>query len=132
MRIAVGRLHDLVGQMFHRFLDFDGIEFSADEPLDRENSAFGIRDRLPLGDLSHQPLTAFGDSHYGRGGPAPLGVRDHDRLAALHDRNARIGSSQIDSYYFCHDNLLKMLGDGRRFFAPRCISTLIPCIFSLL
>ena len=102
MSIAVRRFHDLVGEMLHRLLHLGGFEFSADKPLDRKYRIVGVRDRLPLRDLADQPLAALGDRDHGRRGPAPFRVRNHDRLAAFHDRDAGVGRPQINSYNFCH------------------------------
>jgi hypothetical protein len=88
VRVAVRSLHDLVGQVFHCLLHFGRIELAADQPLDREDGVVGVRDRLPLRDLTHQPLAALGDRHHRRRGPASLCVRDHRRLAAFHHGHA--------------------------------------------
>ena len=73
------------------------VELAADEPLHREDGGFRIGDRLPLGDLTDEPLAALGEPDHGGRGPAALRVRDDHRLAAFHDCDAGVGGAEIDA-----------------------------------
>ena len=53
------------------------------EPLDREDRALGVRDRLALRRRADQTLPVLGERDHGRRGPPALGVRDDRRLAAF-------------------------------------------------
>ncbi len=57
----------------------------------------GIGDGLPLGDLADEPLAVLGEGDDRRGGASALRVGDDDRIAALHDRDDRVGRSQVDA-----------------------------------
>jgi hypothetical protein len=107
MCVAVRGLHDLVGQVLHGVLHFRGIELASDESFDGEYRVIRVRDGLPFGDLANKPFTALGESHDRRGGPASLRVRDHNRFATLHHRNAGIGGPEIDTDYLSHMLLLR-------------------------
>ena len=64
---------------------------AAHETFDRKNRIFGVRDRLAFGRLSDQPLPVLCKTHHRRRRPGAFRIGDHHRLAALHDRHARIG-----------------------------------------
>ena len=70
------------------------------------DGAVGVGDGLALGHLSHHALTGLGEGHDGRSGAVALGVGDDDGLAALHDRYAGVGCTQIDSDNFRHNIVL--------------------------
>ncbi len=78
------------------------MNLSADEAFDRKNRVLRVGDGLPLGDLSHQPLAAFGDGHHGRGGAAAFRIGDHLGVAAFHNGHTGIGGSEIDSDNLAH------------------------------
>ena len=92
---VVARLHDLVGDHLHFFVDF--VEAASHETLDRINRVFGIGDRLPFGDLPNQPLPGLGECDDRRGSPAAFFIRDDLGLAALHHGDAGVGGSQVNS-----------------------------------
>ncbi|MPM73324.1 hypothetical protein SDC9_120304 [bioreactor metagenome] len=75
--------------------------------LDGGDGAVGVGNGLTLRNLSHHTLAGLGKRHDGRGGAVPLGVGNDNGFAALHDRHAGVGSTQIDADYFRHNkNLL--------------------------
>ena len=67
----------------------------AHEPLDREDRVERIGDRLPLGHLAYQPLAVLGEGDDRGRRATALGVRDHDRISALHHRDNGVGGSQV-------------------------------------
>ncbi len=77
-----------------------------DVPLDRPRGAVDVGDRLPLGDLSDEDLSALAESHHGRGRPVSLGVRDDRGLAALQNRDHRVGRTQVNPHCARHHLLL--------------------------
>ncbi len=58
--------------------------------LNRGNGPVGVRNRLAFGNLTYHSFPCFRKRHNGRGGPATLGIRNNDGLAAFHNRNATI------------------------------------------
>ncbi len=62
-------------------------------PLDGADGPVGVGDGLALGHLAHHALAVLGEGHDGGGGAVALGVGDDDGVAALHHRNAAIGST---------------------------------------
>ena len=77
--------HDAIGHHLHFFAHF--LHPATHEPLDGENGVFRIGDRLSFGDLPDQELALLGEGHHGRCRSRALGIRNDDRLAALHDGN---------------------------------------------
>ena len=94
-RIAVLGCHHLVGEPFDLILNLR--ELSADQPFDRENCVLGIRHRLTLGCLAHQPLPGLGESHNGRSRACAFGIFQNHRLTGFHHRHAGVRRTQIDS-----------------------------------
>ncbi len=83
----------------------------AHQAFDCENCIGWIGDRLPFGDLAHQPLTSFSESDHRGRGPAALRIRDNHRVAAFHDGDTAIGSPEVDADYFGH--CLPLLSQSR-------------------
>jgi hypothetical protein len=103
------RLHAHVAPVVLRHLVRDEPHLLADlvvapphEPLDGEDGVLGVRHGLPLGDLTDEPLPLLGERHNRGRRPLPLGTRYDRCLAALHDGDARVRRSQVDSYYLAH------------------------------
>ncbi len=71
-------------------------------PLDRADRAIRIRDGLALGHFAHQHVPVLGERDDTRGRPAPLGVGDDPRLAALENGNDGVGGAQVDPYCLSH------------------------------
>ena len=67
--VAVGGLHDLVGNAMFFFADL--IEFAAHETLDRENGVGGIGDRLALGGLADESFASLCECDDRRRGARP-------------------------------------------------------------
>ena len=72
------------------------VELAPDQALDGEDGSLGIGDGLSLGDLAHQALAGFGEAHHRGSRSAALGVRDYDRFATFHHRDAAVGGAEID------------------------------------
>ena len=80
--------------------------------LDGCDGAVGVGDGLALGHLAHHALAVLGERDHGRSGAVALCVGDDDGLAALHDRDAGICSTQVDTNDLGHnDFLLKYMKD---------------------
>ena len=84
------------------------------EALDRVNRVFRVGDRLAFRHLTHQTLSVLGESHHRRRRPRTFLVRDHDRVAALDERDDGVRGAQIDPDDFavsvCHCHSLTCLG----------------------
>ena len=93
--IAVFAGDDLVGHVLRLFAHFR--ELAADETFRGENGVAGIGDGLALGGLADQTFAGLRKRDDGRRGARAFGVGDHDGLAALHDRHARVGGAKIDA-----------------------------------
>jgi hypothetical protein len=72
----------------------------AHEALDREDRVLGVRDGLPLGHLANEAFSVLGDRHDRWRRPRAFLVDDDRGLAALHDRDDRVGRSEVDSNHF--------------------------------
>ena len=119
-RVAIVGAHDLVGRELHRLLRFRVIVFPADKALDRVDGVLCVGHRLPLGRRADQDFAVLGVSDNRRRGARAFRVLDHLGLAALHDRDARVGGAEVDADDFCHGNALnlnlcRIWGFGRRF-----------------
>ena len=91
---------DLVG---HKLFFLGHLVVTAShEPLDRKYRVLGIRYGLPFGHRADEPLAGLRERDDRRRRAAALGVGQHGRLAALHDRHAGVGCSQIDTDYLSH------------------------------
>jgi hypothetical protein len=78
------------------------VEAAPDQPLGREDRAGGVGDRLALGDLADELLALLGEGHDRGRGARALGVGDHLRLAAFHDRDAGVGRPEVDPDHPSH------------------------------
>ena len=102
--IAVGGANDFVGNALDLFLDL--VELAAHETLDGINRIAGVGDRLTFGGIADQALAGLGKRNDRWRRAFAFGVLQDSRLAALHDRHAGVGRSQINAEYFRH-KLLK-------------------------
>ena len=84
------RLGHVVGQRLSGFGDHRVLVAIAHETFDREDRIFGIGDGLASGDLPDEALSAIGESGHRRRNAATLGIGDHGRFAAFHDRDDRV------------------------------------------
>ena len=83
-------------------LDLGVVETPAHEALDAEDGVLGVGDRLPLGDLADEPLTALREGDDRWGDAAALRVGDDLRLPALHDGHDRVRRAQVDADDLAH------------------------------
>ena len=90
----------LEGHHLHLVAHF--VVAAAHEALDGEDGVLGVGDGLPLGDLAHQPLAALREADNGGGSTRTFFIWNDFWFAALEDRDARVGSSEIDADDFCH------------------------------
>ena len=75
---------------------------AADQALDREEGVFGIGDRLALGRLADEALAVLGEGDDGGRGARAFRILDDLGVLAVHDGDAGIGRSEVDTDYFCH------------------------------
>ena len=98
--VAVRCLFNLVGHLLDLVLHF--VKFAAHEPLYRKESIFRICHRLPLCDLTNQPVAIFCKCNHGRRRPSALRICYYNWLTAFHYRHDRVRGSEVDSYDFAH------------------------------
>ena len=91
---------DFIGHHLHFFVDF--LEAASHEALDGENGAFRVGNGLPFGDQTNRALPCLGEADDGGRGAAAFFVGDNFGLATLHNRNYRIGGTEVDSDDFSH------------------------------
>jgi len=111
--VAVGRRHELVGQVVPGPGDFGRVEFAPDEALHGIDGVGGVGDGLALGDLAHQPLILIGEGDNGRGGSAAQAVGYDLTVPAFDDRNAGVGCPEVNPDHFCHIALVSLPEVGR-------------------
>ncbi|EAQ03925.1 putative NAD-specific glutamate dehydrogenase encoded in antisensegene pair with dnaKJ [Pseudooceanicola batsensis HTCC2597] len=78
------------------------VEPTADQALDAEDRVGGVRDGLPLGRLTDEPLFV-GEGDDRRGRARTFGVFDDLGLRPIHDGNAGVGGAKVDTDHFGHD-----------------------------
>ena len=100
--VAVVGLGDLVGDEADVLLGHRVVEGAADQPLDREKRALGVRDALTLGRLAHKPLTVVGERDDRRCGARTFRILDDLGRRAFHHGHARIRGAQVDTDDFRH------------------------------
>ena len=100
--VAVLGLDDLVGDHADVFLHHIVLELAADQALDREQGVVRVGHRLALGALAHQDLAVLGIGDDGGGRAIALGVFNHFRLGAVHDRDTGVGRTQVDTDNLAH------------------------------
>ena len=99
--VVIGGLGDEIGGMLFPAVDFRAVEFAAHQAFDGENGAFGVGHGLALGDFAHQPFLV-GKSDHRRGGAAAFGIGDAFGVLALHDVNAGVCGTQVNTDDFGH------------------------------
>ena len=95
---------DLVGDHLHFFVDF--VEAASHEPLDRINRVLRVGDGLPLRHLPNQPLAVLGECDHRRRSAASFFICDKFGFPPLHDCDAGVGGSKVNSNNLCHIRLL--------------------------
>ena len=83
-----------------------------DQALDGEQGVFRVGDRLALGRLAHEALAILGERHHRGRGPRAFRVLDHLGLGPVHDGDAGIGGSEVDSDDFRHYACFPLLAIG--------------------
>ncbi|MPN64320.1 hypothetical protein SDC9_212092 [bioreactor metagenome] len=78
-------------------------------PLDGDNGAVRVGDGLAFCHLAYQPLPVLGKGYHRRRGAGAFGIGDNNGFAALHDRYAAIGGTQIDTDDLSHKSVLLFL-----------------------
>src|SRR5699024_12708395 len=78
----------------------------ADVARDRADGAVDVGDRLVLRRLADEDLAVLGERDDRRGRARALGVGDDRGVAALEDRDGRVGGAEVDAYCTSHDVLL--------------------------
>ena len=101
--IAIASLDDLIGNKTHILLRHGIIEGATDEALDGEECALWIGDALTFGRLTNKTLAIICEGDDGRRGARAFSIFDHLGARALHDRNARISCSKVNTDYFSHN-----------------------------
>ena len=102
--------------------DWNPLFHAIDQALDCKDGIFGVGHGLPLGGLTYKTFFV-GEGDDGRGGPGTFGVFDDAGLGAIHDGNARVRGSQVDTNNFSH--VFKSLY-FRRFERREPVSALAP------
>ena len=74
---------------------------TTDQTLDAEDGVFRVGDGLPLCGLADETLVVC-ERNDGRCRARAFRVLDHAGLAAVHDGNARVCSSKVNTNYFGH------------------------------
>ena len=100
--IAVRGLDNLVRDETFVLFDHGVVVATADQALHGRDGVGGIGYRLPLGRLSNKPFTIARECNDRRCGAHALGIFDEARILAVHDRDAGVRRSQIDSDDFTH------------------------------
>ena len=111
-RIAVLGLDDAVRHHADVLLDDLLVETPTDESLHGVERVGRIGDRLALGRLADHHFVVLGEGDDGGRGAIPLTVLDHARLAAIHNRDARVRGPKIDADDFAHGGLLRCVRYG--------------------
>ena len=101
--VAVVRLDDLVRDHLDVLLHHAVGKTAPDQPLDGEQRVGGIGHRLALRRLADQHLAVLRERHHRGRRSIPLAVLDHPRAVAVHDGNAGIGGSQVNTDHSSHD-----------------------------
>mmetsp|Transcript_23293 Transcript_23293/g.55089 ORF Transcript_23293/g.55089 Transcript_23293/m.55089 type:complete len:749 (+) Transcript_23293:55-2301(+) len=99
--VVVIRFDDLVGDQSLDGVDLLVVEAPPDESLDGVHGVFRVGHGLSLGGHPHEALRLFAvavrERHDGGGGPRTLRVLNDTGRASLHDGNARVRGTEIDS-----------------------------------
>ena len=104
--VAVLCVGDLIGNQFGKLLGRGIIVPAPDQSLDGEQGLFRVGDGLTLGGLTDQSFVAVGEGNHRWGRACAFGVFDHTGVLAIHDSDAGICSSKVNTNNFGHDMLL--------------------------
>src|SRR5690606_10723954 len=78
----------------------------AHEALDGVDGVPRVGDRLTLGRVADLPFTVLHESHNAGSGALSFTVIDHHRLVALHNGDATVGGTKVDTNDLAHFRLL--------------------------
>jgi hypothetical protein len=81
------------------------VETAADQALDCKKGAFRIGDSLTFRRLTSETFVTIGESNDGRRRASAFGILDDLRALTVHDGDAGVGRSQIDTNNFSHISL---------------------------
>ena len=95
--VSVDRADDLVRQDLAGVLRLVGLELPPDEPLDGEDRVHGVRDRLPLRDLTDEALAILREAHDRRGRTASFPIREDLGRGPFDDGHATVRRSEVNS-----------------------------------
>ena len=104
VRVTVRRLDDLVRENLERGLHLGRVEPAADEPLDAVDRVLRVGQCLAFRDLADQPLALVGEGDDRRGRTRAFLVGNDLGRSALHDDDARVRRSEIDTNDLTHCN----------------------------
>ena len=104
--IAILCVGDLIGDQFGKLLGRGIIVPAPDQSLDGEQGLFRVGEGLALGGLADKPLVTVGKGDHRGGRARAFGVFDHTGVLAIHDGDAGIRSSKVNTNNFGHDMLL--------------------------
>ena len=100
-RVAVVGAHDFVGDAGR--LTLTSSNFRPMKRLIEKHGVLGVRDRLPLRNLTDEPFAVLRQADHRRGQPGALLVHDHRGLPAFHDGDDGVRRAEVDSNDFvCH------------------------------
>ncbi len=83
--------------MLHVVLDFLIVEMSTNQPLESKHSVLRIDDGLSLSRKADETLAVFCERDDGGCRPCAFRVLNDARALALHDRDARVCRTQVDT-----------------------------------
>jgi len=106
--VTVGGTHDLIGDQPLVLLDHHVVVASADHPLEGEEGPFRIGDRLTLGRLANELFAVVGEGDNRRCGAHAFRVLDDLGGRTVHDRDPRIGGSQVNPNDPAHERSAEM------------------------
>ena len=86
--VAVRAFHNFVRHALNFFADL--VKLAAHETLHGINRVARVRDGLALRGVADHALAGFRERHDGRRRALALGIFEHERLAAVHDRHAGV------------------------------------------
>jgi hypothetical protein len=83
--------------MLHVVLYFLITELTTNQPFEGKHGILRVHDSLSLGRQADKTFTMFRERDDGGCCPCAFGVLDNTRSLALHDRDARVGCSQVNT-----------------------------------
>jgi hypothetical protein len=97
--VVLPRFH-LIGNDLSLALDF--AELASHEALDRSDRVLRVDCGLAARQVADESLAGLGEGDDGRCGPGAFGVRDDDRLSALHHGDDGVRRPEVDAYGLSH------------------------------